>query len=243
MANPRRVFRCIRKAVLQEFTPEGLNKNGKRFAALSQPLIRDRYWKVLQRKGWSWGKFSLRLIAEHRVGVFDDSNWRVVVGHFPAVSISDVHLGYHKFDQNDKGRFERFLDIQMKEKIGDLIIVGDLLDLWRAEFEEIVLKYKSIFEKLRIVGASGIRILYILGNHDYEVIKHKEYFRDFPNLEIIETGISYCRLDATGNKEVLWTIYHGHQMDIRLRYFEKLYPLIGWVYRRIYKFMRRLGFI
>jgi UDP-2,3-diacylglucosamine pyrophosphatase LpxH len=92
------------------------------------------------------------------------------------------------------------------------------------------------------MGANGTRIIYILGNHDYEVSKHKEYFDHFPNFEIIGSGIMYTVLEDTGNIKRVIIVVHGHQFDIQLRYLTKFYPLMGWFYRRIYKFTRRLGF-
>jgi UDP-2,3-diacylglucosamine pyrophosphatase LpxH len=166
----------------------------------------------------------------------------VVVDHHTRVVIfGDVHLGWHRFDPNRK-LFERVLDDYTSQKVDYLIIGGDFIDLWRAEFEEVVLKYKSIFEKLRILGANGTRIIYILGNHDYEIRKHKEYFNRFPNFEITGNGIVYTMLENTGEVKDVKIHVHGHQFDIRLRYFTKLYPFIGWFYRRIYKITRRLGF-
>lgn len=243
-SNPRRACRCVIKVVSQELSVTGTRKNAKRFAAFRDPSRRDRYLKVLQRKGWSWGKFSFRLTEAYMSGVLNDKrNMKEVVVslHTRAVMFSDVHLGWHRFDPNRK-LFERVLDDYTSQKIDYLIIGGDFIDLWRAEFEEVVLKYKSVFEKLQIMGANGTRIIYILGNHDYGVSKYKEYFNHFPNFEIIGSGIVYTVLEDTGNIKGVITMVHGHQFDIRLRYFTKLYPFIGWFYRRVYKFTRRLGF-
>jgi predicted phosphodiesterase len=240
----RRAYRCITKVVSQELSKAGVKKNAHRFAVFRDPSRRDRYLKVLQKKGWSWGKFSFRLTEAYMSRVLSDKRniKEVVVGlHTRAVLLSDVHLGYHRFDPN-RELFERKLDDFANQKFDYLIIQGDFIDLWRAEFEEVVLKYQSIFEKLRIMGANGTRIIYILGNHDYEVSKHKKYFDHFPNFEIIGSGVMYTVLEDTGKIKGIITMVHGHQYDIRLRYFTRLYPFIGWCYRRIYKITRRLRF-
>lgn len=138
--------------------------------------------------------------------------------------ISDVHLGWHRSNAES---FEGFLKDLINKPPDYFVIAGDFIDLWRAEFNEVIKKYKNIFSLLKILGAKGTKIRYVLGNHDYQVRKHIDYFDDFPNLEIIGEHLVINE----------YVFIHGHQFDILLRYITFLYPFIGSVYRKIYKIL------
>jgi len=110
------------------------------------------------------------------------------------VLISDIHLGddvrYRHPDPARRARFfpsehrERllkFLDIQIlnaKDKIQDLVLLGDVFDTWVCPFDELPPTYDSIFdsrenkpilESLNRIAASNINLFYVHGNHDYDL--------------------------------------------------------------------------
>ncbi len=99
------------------------------------------------------------------------------------ISVSDVHLGYHR---SNPDKFNAFLSTLIKNPPEYFTIDGDFLDLWRAEFDEIIDSHKETFKLLKTLGRKGTKIIYILGNHDYQIRKHKDFFRQFPNLKIYE---------------------------------------------------------
>jgi UDP-2,3-diacylglucosamine hydrolase len=88
--------------------------------------------------------------------------------------ISDIHLGLQSKEVED--RKERLL-VKLLEHIKDsadeLFIVGDLFDYW---FE-----YKKVYQKgffrtltaLRDVAERGVKIHYLIGNHDF---MHRDFF-------------------------------------------------------------------
>ncbi len=88
--------------------------------------------------------------------------------------VSDLHLGLGSYEQRRarEQRFLRFLQL-MQPRMSTLYIVGDLFDYW---FE-----YKTVLPRdfFRTLGAleqlrlSGVRIEYLMGNHDFG---HQDFF-------------------------------------------------------------------
>lgn len=77
---------------------------------------------------------------------------------------SDMHIGY---EQTNYSKIEEFFNIT-KEKADELILCGDVLDLWRCEFKMIKKERKSTYEALLSV-ASEVPTTIIWGNHDYKL--------------------------------------------------------------------------
>lgn len=88
---------------------------------------------------------------------------------------SDVHLGLGSIESNrDRERaLDAFLGMVRRERAEALYIVGDLFDYW---FE-----YRSVIPRgfIRTIGAlaavadAGVRIEYLVGNHDFG---HRDFF-------------------------------------------------------------------
>ena len=81
--------------------------------------------------------------------------------------VSDLHLGdgtraddFHRDDE-----FLKFLDFAAREA-EELIIVGDLMDLWQSDLNRIIFEHTDVVSAL-IALRSEIRVTYIVGNHDY----------------------------------------------------------------------------
>lgn len=88
-------------------------------------------------------------------------------GSCPVYFISDLHLG--AYPANEKTSVPLLLEFleAVKQRKGDLIIVGDLLDFW-FEYRTVVPRIPfRLLAKLRSLVDSGCRVIYIAGNHDY----------------------------------------------------------------------------
>ncbi len=103
-----------------------------------------------------------------------------------SIVVGDIHLGQKKYNDKSSFYFEIFLKKNIMDPPDYFIINGDFLDLWRAEFNDIIEDNKNIFYLLKVLGENGTKIKYILGNHDYQIRKHRSFFENFPNFEIIE---------------------------------------------------------
>ena len=118
------------------------------------------------------------------------------------VVISDVHLGYEKCNREG---FESFVDTFLAtEDISYLILLGDVLDFWRRNAENVMLENKDI---LRTVGALNLKRYYVVGNHDYNLLNSNN---GLP-FEFVKT----LSLQSGGKK---FRFIHGYQIES--------YPLI-----------------
>lgn len=121
------------------------------------------------------------------------------------IFISDLHLGdgsraddFHLTDE-----FLRFLDI-IETEGRQLIIAGDLLELWQADLDKIVFYHNRIIRQLLILAREG-RLVYLIGNHDHiPFVKYLE-----PQLNI--------QLEYKDEESGIWA-EHGNQYDIFNRY-------------------------
>ncbi len=82
--------------------------------------------------------------------------------------ISDVHLTLNKGDWelSRRDRLYRFFELVKTEK-GQLFIIGDFFDFW-FEYKHVVAKnYLDVLFELRQLQRAGIKIHFVLGNHDW----------------------------------------------------------------------------
>ncbi|MDA4134067.1 MAG: hypothetical protein OK441_00675 [Thaumarchaeota archaeon] len=62
------------------------------------------------------------------------------------VAVSDQHLG---IDAADKAAFDRFLDqLQNDSGVTDLVLLGDVVDMWRRDASGVFLENKDTFNKV-----------------------------------------------------------------------------------------------
>jgi UDP-2,3-diacylglucosamine hydrolase len=90
--------------------------------------------------------------------------------------ISDVHLGY--FERNkDIQRENIFLDLLDKISLNakEVFFVGDIFDYW-FEYNTVVPKhfYRTL-SKIYDLKKQGIKITYLMGNHDFG---HNSFFKE-----------------------------------------------------------------
>lgn len=90
--------------------------------------------------------------------------------------ISDVHFGLESKEKElrKQERVFSFLDHVRKEG-NQLFIVGDLFDAW-FEYRSVIPKgFHRLLTKLEDLTRSGIKVHYIVGNHDFWI---RDFFRD-----------------------------------------------------------------
>lgn len=141
------------------------------------------------------------------------------------VFISDLHMnvdaGYSWFRENT-GDLAQFLnDLNNREDVAELVILGDLLDDWVCPAEDLPNRFQQILEadiNQGIVKALGdlcqneeIAVTYVVGNHDMLswMTENKELIQSyFPNLRIISDSPGMgAYYDAD---QVIWA-EHGHR--------------------------------
>lgn len=101
--------------------------------------------------------------------------------------VSDLHLGVLPRDE-DKLREDKFLDFldMIKADCERLYMVGDIFDYWFDYKTVIPKEFYRTLAKLKELSDAGIRIEYLMGNHDFG---HRDFFSDELGIEVIESDI------------------------------------------------------
>ncbi|MCG7844334.1 MAG: metallophosphoesterase family protein [Methanomassiliicoccales archaeon] len=86
------------------------------------------------------------------------------------IVVSDVHLGD---EQCDKKAFNDFLQALKKDKeLTDLVLLGDIVDMWRRDASGVFLENSDTFELLAHLNRH-INVHFVAGNHDYHLLMLK----------------------------------------------------------------------
>jgi UDP-2,3-diacylglucosamine pyrophosphatase LpxH len=116
------------------------------------------------------------------------------------IGFSDVHLGY---DQTDYDHFTEFLQgLQNRDDLADVVIVGDLIDLWRRDVVGLEFALSRYMEELKILQKK-VNVHYVIGNHDFHVGSLKNH--DYPFAT--QSSVTIERFGYTLH------FLHGHQCD------------------------------
>ena len=101
------------------------------------------------------------------------------------IAVSDVHLGYNKCDCET---FTSFLNKCTESNIDHLVLLGDIFDFWRRSIATIVNdgRYAEIFNGLGNLAIKNIH--YVVGNHDYYMLKLYERYQKDYDKELQEKG-------------------------------------------------------
>ena len=116
------------------------------------------------------------------------------------VIVSDIHLG-HK--DADKYSFNRFLDsLQSDAETTDLVLLGDIVDMWRRDASGVFLENWDIVQKI-ISLKQKMRVHYVAGNHDYHVLLMQG--RSYP--------LNFTKNLKFKDGDHTYTICHGYEFD------------------------------
>ena len=165
----------------------------------------------------------------------------------PVIIVSDVHLGGKGSNYPDFWDFLDWLtslpatgktftcdgDEVTIKKPGTLVLLGDILELWDPEDDDRNNVLTDVLEPLTILNSLGCDIIYVIGNHDEDLLDFKHVWRK-KNVEFPSNGLfdivfrSYPRKIA-GTEEIkglqigktTYAFLHGHQFD-RVQVFYKL---------------------
>ncbi len=121
------------------------------------------------------------------------------------IFISDLHLGDGS-RTDDFHRDEEFLEFLkfVEKEAEELIIVGDLFELWQADLDRVLFRHSEIARKLLSLK-SKIGLTYVIGNHDY-----------IPFERFINEGLGIS-LEYRDNEAGI-VAEHGHKYDMFNRY-------------------------
>lgn len=113
-----------------------------------------------------------------------------------AIFFSDIHLEDGHSEKTKKFIF--FLE-SVASRYPQIFILGDLFDVWPKTNRFFFSHYAPVLEVLKRLVASGIRITYFEGNHDFNL---KDYFLSI-GLNVFSDGLAF----SLGDKKIFLT--HG----------------------------------
>jgi len=131
------------------------------------------------------------------------------------IAVSDVHLGMiigkDKPDSEKyrESQFMDFLDSLDFNDISDFVLLGDILDLWRHDFLNVVTDESRCLDKLReIIKKNSNKTIfhYIAGNHDYHLMWLIENGADYP--------INVKKSVEIQSKDQVFYFTHGYELEV-----------------------------
>lgn len=133
------------------------------------------------------------------------------------IAISDVHLGYRN---SNRESFREFLEQCAQIEIEHFVILGDLMDFWRANNADVIVDNQDILGQICRLNARNT--YYIPGNHDIFIHKLAERHPDFYPFKVSRR----LRLSDGGNT---FNFLHGYELEVlanlepmTIEYYEKL---------------------
>lgn len=127
------------------------------------------------------------------------------------IVVSDVHLA-ERDDQKtkkDDAKFLDFLDHISKDQLkdgGELVLLGDIVDLWRRDFVKAMMESEPVISKLMEMK-SKIKIHYLAGNHDFHMLNMGTLLKDNYPFRVTKE----LRLAEGGKK---FFFIHGYQLEV-----------------------------
>ncbi|NQT00303.1 MAG: metallophosphoesterase [Candidatus Omnitrophica bacterium] len=121
------------------------------------------------------------------------------------IFISDLHLGDgSRTDDFHRDReFLEFLEF-VEDQAQELIILGDLFELWQADMDRVLFRHSEIINKLLKLKGK-VKLTFCIGNHDY-----------VPFIRFVNSTETIC-LEYRDSEAGL-VAEHGHKYDIFNRY-------------------------
>ncbi len=135
------------------------------------------------------------------------------------IVVSDVHLGSEKCD---KAAFNEFLrSLYDDEEATDLVLLGDIVDMWRRDASGVFLENMDTIGIIRGLQKK-LKVHYVAGNHDYHLrkLKNRAPHYGYP-FEFKET------LELTDGANT-YRFMHGYEFEYgkELRYMEPILEIL-----------------
>jgi UDP-2,3-diacylglucosamine pyrophosphatase LpxH len=132
--------------------------------------------------------------------------------------LSDLHIG------DVRSQYRKALVLIQQLKPSEIYLVGDIFDLWTHNWDHLENGYFAVFSFFKNLSEKGIKIIYILGNHEDDL----DISEDVLNAFIIIPNSYEFKI---GEKKV--KIIHGHQYDDLLKkyywFFRIADPIRNWL--------------
>lgn len=126
--------------------------------------------------------------------------------HKSVVVVGDQHIGWEKSNVDE---FRDFITTEIYALDPDVFIInGDLLELWRSSYSDVMVQFSDIFTAIREIYESGIDVIPLVGNHDWRMIETSRDVVTEPD-ELWNFREQY--IFDSGEEEFIAS--HGHEAD------------------------------
>jgi len=136
------------------------------------------------------------------------------------IAVGDLHLGSQMANKSGFSSFVQEFLKPNQEDISHLILLGDILDLWRNKNSQVIVQNLDILTEL---GQLDMKKNYLVGNHDYALLSllsnQKSLLVTHEPVGIFDHVSETLSLESKGLK---LKFIHGHQVDYwsALRFYE-----------------------
>ncbi|WP_094228610.1 UDP-2,3-diacylglucosamine diphosphatase [Methanolobus psychrotolerans] len=119
------------------------------------------------------------------------------------IAVSDVHLGMKGAKEQE---FVNFIEEAKLKGVEHLVLLGDIIDIWRRDFIKAVLECSRSLTLLNDL-ADKMKVHYIVGNHDFYLLRLSELLgKNFP-FEVKKSTVIKSK-----NQEFFF--FHGYQLEV-----------------------------
>ncbi|MBP1909359.1 UDP-2,3-diacylglucosamine diphosphatase [Methanolobus bombayensis] len=119
------------------------------------------------------------------------------------VAVSDVHLGMRGAKEKD---FIDFIEYIRHRRIDHLVLLGDIVDIWRRDFTKAVMECSKSLSILNDM-LDETEVHYVVGNHDFYLLRMSEVLKDnFP------FKVKKHEVIKDINQEFFF--FHGYQLEV-----------------------------
>jgi len=116
------------------------------------------------------------------------------------IACSDQHLGY---ENADKASFNEFLDdLKTDHDLTILVLLGDVVDMWRRDAAGVFLENWDTIEKIQALMPK-VDVHYVAGNHDFHVLQLQRHSYPFH----FEKSLTVT------DKNQVYRFQHGYEFD------------------------------
>jgi len=119
------------------------------------------------------------------------------------VAVSDAHLGMKGAKENE---FTDFIEYLKDREIEHLVLLGDIIEIWRRDFTEAVTDFSGTMTYISRM-LKGTQIHYIAGNHDYSLLHLDGALKNYLPFNIEKQVV-------IRSKEQEFFFFHGYQLEV-----------------------------
>jgi UDP-2,3-diacylglucosamine pyrophosphatase LpxH len=119
------------------------------------------------------------------------------------VAVSDVHLGMNGAKEKE---FVKFIKDLRDRDVEHLVLLGDIIDIWRRDFTKAVMECSESLTMLNDI-LDETEVHYVVGNHDFYLLRMSQVLEEnFP--------FKVKKHEVIKSKNQEFFFFHGYQLEV-----------------------------